>query len=80
MHGVQQFIGKFAANNRADLDHLLGRSQPIEPRHQRIMQRRRNRATREPAVATFEHCPRQLLDEQRHPAGPLDHRRYGLIG
>ncbi len=79
MDRVKQFVGKFAADYGADLDDFLGRPQPIQPRHQRVMQGRRNLAPRKLCVAALEHRPRQLLDEQRHAAGALDHRRDGLL-
>ena len=42
------------------------------------MQRHRDLVTR-PRVAALEHRPRQFLDEQRHAAGALDHRRDGFL-
>ncbi len=80
MDRVQQLVGELAADHGADLDDLPGRPQPIQPRHQRIMQGRRDLAPGELRAATFEHRPCQLLDKQRHPAGALDHRRDGIVG
>ena len=79
MDCVQHIVGKFAAKYGADLDDLLGRPQPIQPRHQRVMQRRRDLARRKLPIAALEHRPRQLLDEQRHATGTLDHQRDGLL-
>ena len=37
-----QLVAEFAANRRPDLGDLLHRHEPIQPRHQRVPQRRRN--------------------------------------
>ena len=33
-HRGQQGMGEFAPDRRPDLRHLLGRAEPVEPRHQ----------------------------------------------
>ena len=75
---VEQCVGKIAANHGADLRNLLGRPQPVQPRHQRIVQGRRDLAPCEPRTAALEHRARQLLDEERHSSSAIDHRRDGL--
>ena len=89
-HRLDQFIGKLAAEHRADLRDLLGRrSEPVEPRHQRGMQGRRHRQRgkrcrsqhRGNPVAlrgAFQHCLGQFLDKERHPVGALDDLRDHL--
>ena len=42
-HIPQQLIRKAAADDRADLRHFARRPEPVEPRHQRLLKRRRNR-------------------------------------
>jgi hypothetical protein len=79
MDRVQQCVRKIAAKYGADLDHLAGWPEPIQPRHQRIMQGDRDRASREVGVATLQHRPRQFLYKQRHAVGALDHRGDGFI-
>ena len=75
-------MGELAADHGADLGELLDRGQPVEPRHQRIVQVRRDRKRRQRArklvviasvghQARFEHCPGQLLEEQGHAVGTL---------
>ena len=69
-----------AADDRRGLRHLLHRLQPIEPRHQRVVQRRRDRQRAQRAVqvirvralaqhARFDDRLGHLLDEQRHAVG-----------
>ena len=69
-------------DRRADLRHLLGGAEPVEPRHQRGVQarrdrqrRRRNRGDRPPRFALalrLQHRLRHLLHEQRNAVGALD--------
>ena len=67
-HRAQQRIGEAAPDHRADLRHLARRAEPVEPRHQRLLQRRRDRL--DAALLTaLQKQPRHLLDEQRHAAG-----------
>jgi hypothetical protein len=79
---TQQHVGEFAADDRAHLRDLLCRPEPVEPRHQRILERRRDRQARQAAGhpvaaagalfedAHLQHRARQLLDEQRDAVGP----------
>ena len=73
-------MGELAADRGADLRHLLDGGEAVEARHQRIVQRRRDRERRQGAgeliavagvreQAGFEHRLGQLLDEQRHAVG-----------
>ena len=74
----EQLVAELAPDHRPDLGHLPDRRQPVEPGHQRVVQRRRDRQRRQRpgqgvAVALLleqpglEHGLGQLLDEQRHP-------------
>ena len=45
----EQLVGELAADRRADLGDLLDRGQPVEPRHQRVVQGRRNGERRQRA-------------------------------
>jgi len=78
--GVQQFVMEFATRDGADLCHLPDRRQPIKTRHQRRVQRCRDRQSRQrtfenilaipfPQQSAFQHRLGQLLDEQRHAIG-----------
>ena len=69
-----------AADDRGGLRHLFHRLQPIEPRHQRVVQRRWDRQRAQRAVevirvralaqhARFDDRLRHLLDEQGHAIG-----------
>ena len=40
---AQKAVGKAASDHRADLRHLARRPEPVEPRHERLLQRRRDR-------------------------------------
>ena len=64
---AQKRIGEAPPQDRADLRDLARRSQPVEPRRQRLPERRRNRL-RGPLLAALENEARHLLDEQRHAA------------
>ena len=86
-HGVEQRIGEFAPDRGADLRDFLDRRQPVEPRHQRILQRRGDRQRRQRAVEAialavldqqpgFQHGLGQFLDEQRHAVGLGDDLRH----
>ena len=81
--GGQDSIGKIASDGRADLQHLARGTEPVDPRHQRGLQRRRNRQVlcrliEHVVIAGFvqslalEHRLGQLFDEQRHAVGALD--------
>jgi hypothetical protein len=58
MDRVEYFIGKLTANYRPNLYDLLGRPEPIQARHQRIVQCGRNLASGDLGVAAFEHRAR----------------------
>ena len=45
--GRKQLVVEFAADTGSDLGHLLHRSETVEPGHQRIVQRRRDRQRQE---------------------------------
>src|SRR5689334_17622632 len=62
---MDKLVGKFATDYGADLDEFLGGPKAIDSRHQRVMQGRRNLVPGQLRIATLEHRPRQLLDEQR---------------
>ena len=83
----EQLVGELAADHRRDLRYVLDRDQPVEARHQRILQGRRDRqpvepAGQDPAIAPIgqeiriQHRLGQLLDEQRHALG-LGHDLVG---
>jgi hypothetical protein len=48
--GAQQRVGKLASYRRADLRHQPHRRQAVQPRHQRVLQRRRDRKRLQRAV------------------------------
>ena len=88
--GRKQLVIELAANAGADLGHLLHRGEPIEARHQRVVQRRWYRQRRErpvenvaiagvPEQSGFEHGFGQFLGEERHALRPrqdlLEHFR-----
>ena len=77
----KQLVIELAANTGSDLGHLLDRSKTVKPRHQRIVQRRRDRHGRDwpgehvasAGVAEdpgFKHGLREFLGEKRHTLGP----------
>ncbi|HKN27959.1 MAG TPA: hypothetical protein VJY34_08760 [Roseiarcus sp.] len=72
---------ELAADTRSDLGNLLHWSETVEPRHQRIVQRRWDRQRRQwsnkhVTIAGitenpgFKNCFRELLGEKRHTLGP----------
>ena len=75
-------MGELPPDRRPDLRHLLGRAEPVEPRHQRGVQacrdrqgRRRNRGGGAPGFALalrLQHRLGHLLHEQRNAVGALD--------
>ena len=75
---AQQRIGELASEDRADLRDFARFAQPVEPGRERLLKRRRDRlhAAR---LAALEQKPRDLLDEQRHPAGALAHALDHLL-
>ena len=77
---AEQLVPELAADRRARLRNVLRRRpQPVQPRHQRGVQRRGHRQRRmrhggqgcRTLRAGFEHRLGQLLDEQRHAVGAL---------
>ena len=74
---LQHLVREFAPEDRAELCDLADRRESIEPRHQHVLQRRRDGHVRErphERVAPFalldearvEHALRELLDVERH--------------
>ena len=77
--GREQGMGEAAADHRANLRHLAGRAQPVEPAGQRGLQRGRDlmrpvlrQSLRRHRRTGFDNGLGQLLDEQRHAVGPLE--------
>ena len=60
---AQERIREAPPQDRADLRDLARRPKTVEPRRQRLPERRRNRLRR-PLLAALENEPRHLLDEQ----------------
>jgi hypothetical protein len=69
-------VPELTANRRADLRDFLGRGEPVEARHQRVLQGGRNRQRRQRTAqavarrrilqqARLHHSLRQFFDEQR---------------
>jgi hypothetical protein len=85
-HRSQQGMRKLAPDRRPDLRHLLGRTEPVETRHQRGVQaggdrlrRRRNSGGSTSGLAfTFglQHRLRHLLHEQGNAVGALHDLRH----
>jgi hypothetical protein len=81
-HRSQQRMRKLSPDRCADLRHLLGGAEPVEPRHQRRVQAcwnresggrsRCNRALGRALAVRFQHRLRHLLYEQRNAVGALD--------
>ena len=71
--GGQQRVAELPPEHRRPLRHLLRRREPIEPRHQRVGEGRRDRlhAARR---AGLRHRLGQLLDVERHAVGAGDER------
>src|SRR5262249_34395023 len=87
--GLQQLIGKLAPQRSPELRHALHSRQAIEPCHQRVVQRGRNRQRWEGTgqliavlalleQAGLQHHLGQLLHKQRHPIGLRYHLPYDL--
>ena len=84
----QQGMRELPPDRRPDLRYLPGRAEPVEPRHQRCVQtrrdrqdRRRNRCNRAPGRALalrLQHRLRHLLDEERNAIGALDDLRQHI--
>ena len=65
---AQQAVGEAAADHRADLRYLARRAEAVEPRRQRLLQRRRD-GVDAALLAALQEEPRHFLDEQRNAAG-----------
>ena len=89
--GAQQRVGKFASDRCANLRHQPHRCQVVEPCHQRVVQRRRDREGRQCAVehvaarlfaqqTALQDALGQFLDEQRHAVGPIGDLVGDLLG
>ena len=74
--GAQQRVGEISAEDGAYLRDFARFAKPVEPRRERLLQRRRDRL-QAPCFAALDQKARNLLDKQRHPAGAfanvLDH-------
>ena len=77
-HGAQQRISEIAAQYGADLRDFARFAKPVEPRRERMLKRRRDRL-QAAGLAALEQKARDLLDEQRHPAGALAHALDHLL-
>ena len=82
---------KLAPNRGADLHHQPDRRQAIEPRHQRIVQGRRDGEGRQCPVehisvaflaqqAALDDALGQFLDKQRHPVGAIGDLGDDIVG
>src|SRR5208282_4707785 len=75
-YGSQQLVGEFSADYRGCLRHLFRAREPVEPRHQRVLQTRGNgeRITSGffAQQSALEQALGQFLDEQRNAVGTLD--------
>ena len=73
-HRGEQFVGEGAAERGAELGDGLGAGQPVEPRHQRVLQAGRNLELDRLDIVrvALEQRPGDLLDEQRHAVGLAD--------
>jgi hypothetical protein len=60
---AQEAIGEAASDHRADLRHLTRRAEPVEPRHQRLLQSRRDGLDAAASLAALQKEPRHFLDE-----------------
>ncbi len=78
--GPDEPVGELPADRRRDLGHLLGGPQPIEPRHQGVLEGRGDRARRSRLVPLFlQHRLGELFDEERHPVGAEGDRLHQLV-
>ena len=88
-HRSQQRMRELAPDRRSDLRHLLGRTEPVKPRHQRGVQacgdrqsRGRNGGGGLPRFALalrLQHRLRHFLHEQRNAVGALDNVRCQML-
>ncbi len=89
--GVDQLVGERPPDRRAELQHVLRRREPVEARHQRLLEGRGNGAEDEgpgelvapvplDEDARLEHHLGQLLDVQRHAVDLLADVAHDLLG
>jgi len=87
---TQQRVGELASDSRADLRHEPHRRQAVEPRHQRGVERRRDRKRRQCPIeqiairllaqqTALQDALGQFFDKQRHAIGALDDLGDDLI-
>jgi len=74
---AEQRGGEIPPEHRADLRDLSRFAQPVEPRRERLLKRRRD-CVQAAGLASLEQEPRHFLDEQRHSAAPLAHALHHL--
>ena len=77
-YSAEQRVGEISAQDGADLRDFARVAQPVEPRGERLLKRRRDRL-QAAGLAALEQKPRDFLDEQRHPAGALAHALDHLL-
>jgi hypothetical protein len=71
-HRLDQFIGKLAAEYRADLRNLLGcRPEPVQASHERGMQRRRHRQRGRRCRCQYHGNPVSLRGDFQYRLGQL---------
>ena len=68
--GAHERIGEISPQDGADLRDFSRFAKPVEPRCERLLQRRRDRL-QAAGLAALEQKARYFLDEQRHAAGAL---------
>ena len=69
-HGAQQRVSEIMAQYGADLRDFASVAEPVEPRRQGLLKRRRN-GLQAAGLAALEQKAHNLLHEQRHPARAL---------
>ena len=67
-HSARQRVGKITPQDSADLRDFACFAKPVKPRRKRLLQRRRD-SLQAAGRAALKQKARDLLDEQRHPAG-----------
>jgi hypothetical protein len=75
---AEQRIGEIAPQDGADLRDFARVAKSVEPRGERLLQRRRDRL-QAAGLAALEQKSGDLLDEQRQTAGALAHARDHLV-
>ena len=77
---MEEPVRKLPPEDRPYLRHLLRlRPQAVEPRHERVGERRRD-VLRRRHPARLDHRLGQLLDEERHPVGPRHDHVHHRVG